>query len=155
MTTTKTLLQVSINERYREAGFLRRQYCQSRATILSVSLTAIFAGGWLLIAEESLSHWGRLFVLVFCICLYVISVLSTFYFSKRIQLVTKVLQSLEKGTYKDLNELDVHSNLNLRLKKQPFRWDLFDICVNIIGLFAIALSLIIYTQAITATVSAV
>ena len=148
---TNSKFQVAANERYREAGFLRRQYCQSRATILSVSLTAIFAGGWLIIAEEDLSDSGRFFVFIFCFCLYSISVLTTLYFSKRIQLVTKVLESLELGTSKKLEKMNVHSNINLRLKKHAFRMDLFDCSVIIIGFFAFALFMMLYTEVITAT----
>lgn len=138
--------QVSHNERYREAGFLRRQYCQSRATILSVSLTAIFAGSWLIIAEEDLSTAAKLFVFAFCLCLYIISILTTLYFSKRIQLVTSVLEALEIGTFKAENEISVHADMTSRLKDKAIRYDVFDKSVIFIGGFGIIIFLLLFAE---------
>lgn len=124
---------VGTEAKYREAGFLRRHYCSSRNSILAVCLTAIFAGGWLILSEQHMSLSKKIFVFLFCCCLYVISYSSSRYYSIRIQLVTKELSALEMGTK---SNIFVHHMMKKRLSENRPNYDIFDYCVVAIGIFA-------------------
>lgn len=125
---------ISYPEFYRECGYLRRHFCISRNAILSVTLTAIFAGGWILL-DQNLGLLKKTFIFLFCACLYTIAYTSSRYYSKRIQLMTIKMTAIEKN---EMNVL-VHSDLSKLANEGTYRLDIFDVCVIAIGFFAITL----------------